>query len=173
MNKVILIGRLVKEPELRQTNSGDAVLINAIAVNRDYTNQQGEREADFINFVAYRNTAELINKYVRKGHRLALEGRWQRRSYVNNNNQTVYVDELIVEKMDFIQDKQEEKPAYNDDPYAGQYRNNQYQNNSYQNQRNNGNYQANNQPNKQAQPKPDPFANVQNQYSVSDDDLPF
>ena len=172
MNKVILIGRLVKEPELRQTNSGDAVLINAIAVNRDYTNQQGEREADFINFVAYRNTAELIAKYIRKGHRLALEGRWQRRSYVNynNNNQTVYVDELIVEKMDFIQDKQEEKPAYNDDPYAGQYRNNQYQN-----QRNNGNYQANNnQPNNQRnQAKPDPFANLQNQYSVNDDDLPF
>ena len=162
MNKVILTGRLVKEPELRQMNNGDYALANAIAVNRDYTNQQGEREADFINFVAFRNTAELINKYVKKGHRIGLEGRWQRRSYVNNNNQTVYVDELIVEKMEFLQDKQEEKPAYNDDPYSGHYQNNQYQK-----QRNNGNYQANNQP------KPDPFANVQNQQNIYDDDLPF
>lgn len=168
MNKVILIGRLVKEPELRQMNNGDYFLANAIAVNRDYTNSQGEREADFINFVAFKKTAELIAKYIAKGDRICLEGRWQRRSYTNNNDQTAYVDELIVEKLDFIQDKKEEKPAYNDDPYAGQYRNNQYQNNSYQNQRNNGNYQANNK-----QAKPDPFANVQNQYNVNDDDLPF
>lgn len=161
MNKVILTGRLVKEPELRQTAKGDSVLMNAIAVNRDYTNLQGEREADFINFIAYRNTAELINKYVRKGHRIGLEGRWQRRSYTNDYNQTVYVDELIVEKLEFLQDKQEEKPAYNDDPYAGQ------RNNQYQNQRNNGN----NRPNNQA--KPDPFANVPNQQEIYDDDLPF
>ncbi len=162
MNKVILVGRLTKEPELRQMPNGESVLANAIAVNRDYTNQQGEREADFINFVAFRNTAERINKYVRKGYRLGLEGRWQRRSYVNNNNQTVYVDELIVEKVEFLQDKPQNDNSYDD--YNQSYNNN----NSYQ-QRNNNQYGNNSNYNQQN----NQFANTPNQYEITDDDLPF
>ena len=145
MNKVILVGRMTKEPELKKMPNGDYVLANAIAVNRDYTNQQGERETDFINFVAFRKTAELINKYIAKGDLILLEGRWQKRNYVNNYNQTVYVDELIVNKVVFLQRKPKQN---NEDPYAN------YDFNTDQNQ-------------------PEPFADVENQYSVNDDDLPF
>lgn len=144
MNKVILIGRLTKDPELKKMPNGDYVLGNAIAVNRDYTNQQGEREADFINFVAFRKTAEVISRYIVKGDKILLEGRWQKRSYVNNNNQTVYVDELIVDKLEFLQSK----PKTNEDPYA--------------------NYDFNNN-----QKQPGPFEEVQNQYSITDDDCHF
>ena len=145
MNKVILVGRMTKEPELKQMPNGDYVLANTIAVNRDYTNQQGERETDFINFVAFRKTAELISKYIAKGDLILLEGRWQKRSYVNNNNQTVYIDELIVEKVVFLQKKPKQN---NEDPYA--------------------NYDFNNN-----QKQPEPFADVENQFGITDDDLPF
>lgn len=156
INKVILIGRLTKNPELASTQSGTTYVMNSIAVNRNYTNQNGDREADFINFVAYRTTAELISKYFVKGDRIGLEGRLQVRSYTDRDGNNRTATEVIVESIEFLQDKREQKPAYNDDPYAGYYGN--------QNQRNN--YQPNNQPN-------NPFANTPNQFEILDDDLPF
>lgn len=152
MNKIILIGRLTKNPELSSTQSGTTYLMNSIAVNRNYTNQNGEREADFINFIAYRATAELISKYFIKGDRIGLEGRLQVRNYTDRDGNNRTASEVIVESIEFLQDKREQKPAYNDDPYA---------NYGNQNQRNN------------YQPKNDPFANTPNQFEILDDDLPF
>lgn len=107
MNKVILIGNIVKDVELRQTQSGTSVVANTIAVRRNFKNQAGEYESDFINFIAYRTTAELITQYFTKGDKIGLTGRWQNRTYKNQNDQTVYVSELIVEDIEFLQTKKE------------------------------------------------------------------
>ena len=74
MNKIILIGRLVKDPELKYTPSGTAVVTFTLAVNRRFTNQNGEREADFINCQAWQKTAEFVANYFKKGQQMALEG---------------------------------------------------------------------------------------------------
>lgn len=117
MNKVILIGNIVKDIELRQTQAGTSVVVNTIAVRRNFKNQTGEYESDFINFVAYRTTAELLVQYFTKGDKIGLTGRWQNRSYKNQNDQTVYVSELIVEDIEFLQTKKaEEKSEEKVDP---------------------------------------------------------
>lgn len=113
MNKVILIGRLTKETELRKTSNDLSVVANTIAVNRRMKNQAGEYEADFINFVAFGATANLIAQYFKKGDRIGLEGRIQTRSYENQEGNRVYVTEVIVDNIEFLQDKkstQEEVP---------------------------------------------------------------
>ena len=122
MNKVILIGNLVKDNELRQTQTGTNVVTNSIAVRRNYKNQAGEYDSDFINFVAYRTTADLLTQYFKKGDKIGLSGRWQNRTYQNQAGQTIYVSELIVEDIEFIQQKREQpaakpnpKPQYDDD----------------------------------------------------------
>jgi single-strand DNA-binding protein len=89
INRVILVGRLVRDPELRYTPSGVAVATFSLAVNRQFTNAQGEREADFINIVAWRQLAELCANYFKKGSQAALEGRLQTRSYDNREGKKV------------------------------------------------------------------------------------
>lgn len=102
MNQANFIGRITKDLDLKQTQSGKAVLNNSIAVNRPFKNKQtGEREADFINFVAFDKTAEIINQYHKKGDLIGLSGRMQSRSYENNNGQKVFVTELVVNEMHF------------------------------------------------------------------------
>ena len=116
MNKVILIGNLVREPELNTLPSGVQVVQCAIAVQRKFKNQNGEYEADFINFVAFGATAQLINQYHHKGDRIGLEGRWQRRSYQNKEGVTVYVDEMVAENIEFLKERRDTQPTqYN--PY--------------------------------------------------------
>lgn len=109
MNKVILIGRLVKEPELRTTTSGTTVLANTVAVDRQFKNQKGEREVDFINFVSFGATAELIDSYLTKGDQIALAGRIQTRNYQNDNGDTVYVTEVVADSITFLSNKKESK----------------------------------------------------------------
>lgn len=105
MNKVILIGRITKNVELNQTQNGTAYVSNSIAVNRNYKNADGSISTDFINFVAYKSTAELMARYVNKGDRIGLTGSWNVRSYQNQQGQTQYVNELLVENIEFLQDK--------------------------------------------------------------------
>lgn len=107
MNKIILIGRLTKEPELRHTTSNIEVTQFSLAVNRDFKNQEGEYEADFINCVAYRKLAETISVYVRKGDKLAVTGRLQVRNYDNSEGKKVYVSEVIVDSIEFLESKKE------------------------------------------------------------------
>jgi single-strand DNA-binding protein len=107
MNKVLLIGRLTKDPELRYTQSGTAVASFTLAVNRRFSNQSGEREADFINCVAWEKSAEFVANYFRKGQQMALEGRLQVRSYDGNDGQRRWVTEVVAEQIEFVGSKNE------------------------------------------------------------------
>ena len=107
MNKVILIGRLCKDHDIRQTQEGTMVLSNTIAVSRDYKNANGEYGTDFINFVSWKASAELIAKYFKKGDRIGLVGKWQTRTYQAQDGTNRYVNELMVENIEFLQEKRE------------------------------------------------------------------
>lgn len=101
MNKVILVGRLARDPELRTTNSGKSVATFSLAVDRRYKQDDGP-EADFFNVVAWGKTAEVICQYLSKGRQIAVEGRLQQRSYTNQNGEKRYVVEVVLEAFDFI-----------------------------------------------------------------------
>ena len=102
MNKVILIGRLARDPEMRTTPSGVATTSFTIAVQRNYPNAQGDREADFISCVAWRKQAENIAKYCSKGSQVAVEGRIQTRNYDAQDGTKRYVTEVIADNVEFI-----------------------------------------------------------------------
>ena len=105
MNKVILIGRLTKDPELRYTTSNTPVATFTLAVNRTFTNQSGEREADFINIVVWRKQAENCKNYINQGSQVAVEGRIQTRSYDDQNGQKRYVTEVVADNVQFLDTK--------------------------------------------------------------------
>lgn len=101
LNKVILGGRLTADPELKQTPSGVSVCQFSLAVNRRYS-KEGEQSVDFINCVAWRNTAEFISKYFRKGSSLCIVGQIQTRTWTDNNNQKRFATEVIVDEAMFV-----------------------------------------------------------------------
>ena len=105
MNKVVLIGRLTRDPELRYTGSNVAVATFTLAVNRNFSNQQGEREADFINIVVWRKQAENVKNYLSQGSQVAVEGRIQTRSYDDQNGQKRYVTEVVADNVEFLGSK--------------------------------------------------------------------
>ena len=107
LNNVILMGRLTADPELKQTPNGVAVLSFSLAVDRDYTQQRQERQADFINIVAWRNTAEFINKYFVKGQMIALKGSIQTRNYEDKNGNKRTAFEVVADKVYFCGSKEE------------------------------------------------------------------
>lgn len=102
MNKVIIIGRLVRDPEMRTTASGTNSTTFTVAVSRTYTNQNGERDTDFLNCVAWRKQAENIAKYCTKGTQVAVEGRIQTRSYDAQDGTKRYVTEIIADNVTFL-----------------------------------------------------------------------
>ena len=108
MNKVFLIGYLARDPELRYTSSNIPVASLTLAVNRNFTNQNGEKEVDFINIVVWKKQAENIHKYCFKGSKVAIEGRIQVRNYDDQNGQKRYVTEVVSENIEFISTKKEE-----------------------------------------------------------------
>jgi len=103
LNRVILIGRLTRDPELRYTPAGVAVTQFTLAVDRPFTNQQREREADFIPVVCWRQLAETCANYLRKGRLTAVEGRIQVRNYENNEGKRVYVTEVVADNVRFLE----------------------------------------------------------------------
>ena len=105
INRVILVGRLTKDPELRYTPNGVAVATFTLAVNRTYTNQQGEREADFINCIVWRRQAENVANYLKKGSLAGVEGRIQTRSYENQEGKRVYVTEVVADSVQFLEQR--------------------------------------------------------------------
>ncbi len=105
MNKVVLIGRLTRDPELRYTGSNTPVATFTLAVNRAFSNQQGEREADFINIVVWRKQAENVKNYLTQGSQAAVEGRIQTRSYDDPNGQKRYVTEVVADNVEFLGSK--------------------------------------------------------------------
>ena len=110
MNKVNLIGRLTADTELRYNTSNIAYSRFNLAVNRNFLNADGEREADFISCVAWRKTAELINKHFKKGSEIGLSGRIQTGSYEKENGDKVYTTDIIVEEITFIGSKKDSRP---------------------------------------------------------------
>lgn len=105
INRVILVGRLTKDPEYRQTPNGVSVATFTLAVNRSFTNSQGEREADFINVVVFRKQAENVNKYLSKGSLAGVDGRIQSRNYENNEGRRVFVTEVVADSVQFMDSK--------------------------------------------------------------------
>lgn len=155
INNVVLVGRLTKDPDLKYTGNGTAVATFTIAVNRNFTNQSGEREADFINCVIWRKPAETLANYAKKGVLIGVTGRIQTRSYDNQQGQKVYVTEVIADNFQLLESK---KADSSQNTQGGGVSNSQT-NNYTRNQQNTNSATA------------DPFGN--SSIDISDDDLPF
>lgn len=165
MNKAILIGRLTKDPELRYTNSNRAVCQFTVAIDRPFTNQStGQREADFINVVAWDKTGENVGKYMTKGRLIAVEGRIQTRNYDNNEGKKVYVTEVVASNVQFLESKgasqnnasfnEMPEPPVEKTPYDFADDSNETSNDSMSTEK-------------------DPFESFGEQIEISDNDLPF
>lgn len=156
INNAVLVGRLTKDPDVRQTQNGTLVASFTLAVERPFKDKNtGQRDADFIQIVAWRKTAEIIQQYTYKGALIGVQGRIQTRNYDDKDGKRVYVTEVIAEQINLLTPKQ----------------------NTAQNQ-NNGGYQANNyQTNTNTyntNSKPPIEQNMpNNKVVISDDDLPF
>lgn len=194
INRVVLVGRLTRDPELRYTANGSAVASFTVAVNRQFTNAQGEREADFVNCVIWRKAAENFSNFTHKGSLVGVDGRVQTRSYENQQGNRVYVTEVVVENFSLLESRAEsERRAQNENNNGGNqasnnnsYGNNQssYSNNnqSNNNQSNNNSGNASNNSNNNNNSNSnsnsgnnmnDPFADNSKPIDISDDDLPF
>jgi single-strand DNA-binding protein len=159
LNRVILIGRLTQDPELRYTNLGTAVASFTLAVDRMRTNQSGERETDFIPIVVWQKQAELCAQYLHKGRLAAVDGRLQIRSYENKDGQKVRVAEVVAEAVRFL-DRGEPSgmsTANRLSPQGGAVPKNRPQQ----------------EPARTSQFDDDPFADDSQLIDISEDDLPF
>lgn len=123
LNRVVLIGRLTRDPELRYTSNGTATAQFTLAVDRPFTKQGGEKEVDFIPIVTWRQLAETCANYLRKGRLTAVEGRIQTRNYENNEGRRIYVTEVIADNVRFLESNREngreERRDFTTDPFAG------------------------------------------------------
>lgn len=146
INRVILVGRLTRDPELRYTQSGVAITRFTVAVNRNYLNQRGEREADFINIVTWRGLADNCAKYLKKGSLVGIDGRLQTGRYENQEGRTIYTTDVVADDVRFLDTKNrtEPSPFSTDGGFGGGH-----------------------------SPVDDPFADDGQPIDISDDDLPF
>ncbi|GAE32420.1 single-stranded DNA-binding protein [Halalkalibacter hemicellulosilyticus] len=120
LNRVVLVGRLTRDPELRYTPNGVAVANFTLAVNRTFTNQQGERDADFINCVVWQKIAENVANYLKKGSLAGVDGRIQTRSYDNNEGRKVFVTEVVAESVQFLETRRSEGGQAPADSFANE-----------------------------------------------------
>lgn len=160
------MGRLTRDPELRYTASGTSVVQATIAVDRQFKNQQGEREADFINLVIWRKAAENFANFTHKGSLVGIDGRIQTRTYENKQGQRVYVTEINVDSFSLLEPRQENNQQSNNN-YSSQVPNNNARNATSNSPRQNQNTQSNygNQNND--------FDNGGQSIDLADDELPF
>ncbi|MEI9464790.1 single-stranded DNA-binding protein [Staphylococcus epidermidis] len=155
INRVVLVGRLTKNPEFRTTPNGVEVTNFTLAINRNFTNAQGEREADFINVITFRKQAVNVNEYLSKGKLAGVDGRIQSRSYENQEGRRIFVTEVVADSVQFLEPKNS----------------NGGQQDSYQQQTRAQQGQSRQQSN---EPVGDnPFVNANGPIDISDDDLPF
>lgn len=118
MNKVILMGRLTKDPEVRYTQSTNTQVTSfTLAINRRFVKQGEERQADFINIVAWNKTAEFVSKYFKKGQQVGVIGRIQTRNYDDEQGTKHYITEVIAEEVYFAGDKKEETQSNTTDDF--------------------------------------------------------
>lgn len=155
MNKVVLVGRLTRDPELRSTSAGISTANFTVAVNRNFKNKEGNYDADFVSCVAFRNTADFVSKYFKKGNLISLDGRIQTRNYDAQDGTKRYVTEVVVENVEFVGGKNENSGSstsnYIDEPLPDP---------------------VDNMPEYDI-PKSDPYENYDKEISLSDNDLPF
>ena len=128
LNKVILIGRFTRDPELRSTPQGTSTCSFSLAVDRNYQSAGGERQTDFINCVAWRQTAEFISKYFQKGNLICVEGSIQTRSWKDNDGNNRYATDVVVDRTYFVESKKSaqsssfapsmDTPVFNDSPFG-------------------------------------------------------
>ncbi|WP_163527904.1 single-stranded DNA-binding protein [Halobacillus ihumii] len=159
LNRVVLVGRLTKDPDLRYTPNGVAVANFTVAVNRPFSNNQGDRDADFINCVVWRRAAENLANFMSKGSLIGVDGRLQSRSFDNQEGKRVFVTEVVADSVQFLESKGASKNG-------GGQQGSGFQPNQNQQQSGN-NFGSNN--NKDD----DPFADNGEPIDISDDDLPF
>lgn len=170
INNVTLVGRLTKNPELKTTNSGKSVASFTLAVNRKFTDQNGNREADFIPIVVWNKQAENVAQYCFKGSQVGVEGRLQVRNYQAQDGTTRYVTEVIATSVTFLESKNQDNSnnfqQQDNSNYQSNYNHQQQNYNNaqtmqqdivYQQQNSNNNFDFNND----------------NAFEISDDDLPF
>ncbi|WP_145463472.1 single-stranded DNA-binding protein [Staphylococcus epidermidis] len=168
INRVVLVGRLTKDPEFRTTQSGIDVATFTLAVNRNFTNAQGEREADFINIIVFRKQAHNVNNYLSKGKLAGVDGRIQSRSYENQEGRRIFVTEVVADSVQFLEPKNAQQGGQrsqnsNFQDYGQGFGGQQSgQNTSYNNNNSSNSNQSDN-----------PFANANGPIDISDDDLPF
>lgn len=110
LNNVVIMGRLTRDPELRRTQSGTAVTSFTMAVDRDFKSQSGEKETDFIDVVAWRNTGEFAAKYLAKGRMAAVEGRIQARDWQDKDGNRRKSVEVVADNVYFAESKRDSKP---------------------------------------------------------------
>ncbi|WP_315995915.1 single-stranded DNA-binding protein [Listeria monocytogenes] len=158
MNRVVLVGRLTKDPDLRYTPAGAAVATFTLAVNRPFKNAQGEQEADFINCVVWRKPAENVANFLKKGSMAGVDGRVQTRNYEDSDGKRVFVTEVVAESVQFLEPKNNQGRASTND----------YQNKAnYSNNIQTSSYAAD------ASQKGGAFVNDSKPIDIPDDDLPF
>ncbi|MGM0435710.1 MAG: single-stranded DNA-binding protein [Bacillota bacterium] len=162
INRAVLVGRLTKDPELRKTSNDTAVTSFRLAVNRAFTNRQGEREADFIQVVVWRRQAENVAKYVKKGSLVGVEGRIQTRSYDDQQGVRKFIVEVVADNVQFL-DTKNTAPSGNSN-YDDAYDYNQSNQQSSYNQ-NTQNTQSNSNQNSNQSDLDD--------IDIAEDDLPF
>jgi single-strand DNA-binding protein len=150
INRWVGVGRLTKQPELKYSQSGVAVCRFTVACNRPFSNQDGNREADFINCVAWRKQAENVANYLDKGSLVGIDGRIQTSSFDGQDGKRVFMTEVVADSVQFLEPKS--NPS-------------EQQNNSYQ--------ALPSQQQQYRQPTEDPFSSQSGPVEVTDDDLPF
>ena len=157
MNKVFLIGRLTRDPELRYTGNNTPVASFSLAVNRNFTNQQGEREADFFNITVWRKQAENVKNYLSQGSQVAVEGRLQTRNYEDKDGQKRYVTEVVADNVEFLGSKNSSNNnsngSHNDEPTPYDF--------------------GDEKEPKGTDVDSNPFADFGSSIEISDDELPF
>ena len=108
MNKVLLVGRITKDPEIRYLQNGTPQVLFTLAVDRGVRDVNGNRQADFISCVAWRGQADFISRYIRKGYLMSVEGRIQTRNYQGQDGQMRYVTEVVLDQVENLQPRQDD-----------------------------------------------------------------
>ena len=152
MNQTFLLGHLTKDPELWYLRNNTAVATFTVAVNRTFTNQSGEREADFINIVVWRKQAENVKKYLVKGSLVGIDGRIQTRNYENQEGKRVYVTEVVADNVQFLGSKNQRNTSVSPQDFSG-----------YENQN----------PPETTNISDEPFADFGETIELSEDDIAF
>ena len=157
MNKVVLVGRLTRDPEVRSTSSGSNTARFTVAVNRNFKNKDGQYDADFVSCVAFRNTADFVSKFFKKGSMIGLEGRIQTGSYDAQDGSKRYTTDVVVDNVEFVGGRNEGgSPALSNNSYVDM--------------------PANDPIDMMPEydiPTSDPYENYDKEISLSDNDLPF